>query len=111
MRKLNVQQLVTADGFVSDPGGSLEFFDAVSDYTEVDQANLAVLEHVDLILLGRRTYEMFVAFWPTAGSEVVAHAVNATPKVVFSTTTSEAHGVGGHRRAWSEAIPPPLSPI
>jgi len=90
MRKLIVQQLATADGFVADPDGDLGFFDTVSDYSEVDQANLAVLEHVDHILLGRRTYEMFVAFWPAAESEVVAHAVNTIPKVVFSKTISEA---------------------
>ena len=90
MRKLIVQQLVTAAGFVAGPDGGLDFFDAVSDYAEVDEDNLAVLGNVDRILLGRRTYEMFVAFWPGAESEAVADAVNTIPKLVFSRTLSSA---------------------
>lgn len=41
---------------------------------------------MDEVLLGRRTYELFVAYWPTAEHEAVAHAVNTLPKTVFSTT-------------------------
>lgn len=86
MRKLIVQELVTVDGFLSGPEGELDFMEAVSDYTEVDQYNLAVLSEVDEVLLGRRTYEMFAAYWPTAEQETVAPVVNTMPKTVFSST-------------------------
>lgn len=86
VRRLIVQQLMTADGFVAGTNGELDFFDAVSDYTEVDAENLRILENVDAILLGRNTYRLFVEYWPNAESEVVASAVNTIPKVVFSRT-------------------------
>lgn len=102
MRKVIIQQLVTADGFVADPDGGLEFFDTVSDYAEVDRENLSVLEHVDRILLGRRTYELFVDYWPEAETEKVAHAVNSIP-TVFSGTLSAAPNPPGCRR-WSRGL-------
>jgi hypothetical protein len=35
-RRVIVQELVSVDGFVAGPSGELEFFEAVSDYSEVD---------------------------------------------------------------------------
>ena len=86
MRKLIVQQLMTVDGFLSGPGDELDFMESVPDFSELDRHNLAVLEEVDEVFLGRRTYELFAAYWPTADHEVVAHAVNTLPKTVFSPT-------------------------
>ncbi|MDQ3989783.1 MAG: dihydrofolate reductase family protein [Actinomycetota bacterium] len=85
-----VQELTSVDGFVAGPSGGLEFFDAVSDYSEVDQDNLSLLGNVDTILLGRETYWMFVEYWPTAEGEPVAEAVNTIPKIVFSSRLDSA---------------------
>lgn len=63
-RRVIIQELVSVDGFVADALGRLEFFETVSDYSEVDQENLAVLADVDTIVLGRATYQMFVEYWP-----------------------------------------------
>lgn len=47
----------------------------------------AAAKKSDAILLGRRTYEEFAAFWPSQGSEVpMADYLNKTPKHVVSTT-------------------------
>jgi dihydrofolate reductase len=89
-RRIIVQELVSVDGFVAGPSGELEFFEAVSDYGEVDRDNLSILSEVDTILLGRETYRLFVDYWPTAEGELVADLVNSTPKVVFSSTLDHA---------------------
>jgi dihydrofolate reductase len=47
---------------------------------------------VDTILLGRKTYELFVDYWPTASTdeEIVAERLNELPKLVFSNSLGEA---------------------
>lgn len=89
MRKLVVQELVTVDGFVAGPGGELDFFESVTDYSEVDRDAVRHLETVDTVLLGAATYRMFVEYWPTA-DEPVANVVNSLPKLVFSATLDKA---------------------
>ena len=89
-RRVIVQELVSVDGFVAGPSGELEFFGAVSDYSEVDRDNLSILDQVDTILLGSKTYRMFVEYWPTAEDELMADVVNSTPKIVFSSALDNA---------------------
>jgi dihydrofolate reductase len=89
-RRVIVQELVSVDGFVAGPSGELDFFEAVSDYSEVDQDNLSILDQVDTILLGSKTYRMFVEYWPTAEDELMADVVNSTPKIMFSSTLERA---------------------
>lgn len=59
-------------------------------YSDADQ--LKFLDTVDTILLGRKTYELFVDFWPdaTTDKEVIADRLNETKKIVFSNTLSKA---------------------
>ncbi|WP_020670811.1 dihydrofolate reductase family protein [Amycolatopsis nigrescens] len=90
MRKVILQEIVSVDGFAAGPQGELGFFDAVDDYSEVDQDNLRILAEVDTIVLGAETYRLFVEYWPTADDEPVAKSVNAIPKLVFSSTMDSA---------------------
>lgn len=90
MRKVIVQELISADGFVADTSGGLDFFGAVDDYEEVDQDNIAMLESVDTILLGAVTYRMFVSYWPTAERERMSESVNTVRKLVFSSSLDSA---------------------
>jgi dihydrofolate reductase len=90
MRRVIVQELVSLDGFAAGPDDELDFLETVTDYSEVDADNLGMLEDVDTILLGARTYRLFVDYWPTAEGEPVAESVNTIPKVVFSATLDRA---------------------
>ena len=92
MRRLILQEWMSLDGYAVDERGTLDFFPAseVDQFSDRDQ--LEFLESVDTILLGRRTYELFVDFWPTATTdkEIIADRLNELPKLVFTNTLTEA---------------------
>jgi len=94
MRKLILEEWVSLDGYVADKNGQLDFFTNLTPeqnkYSDSDQ--LKFLETIDAILLGRKTYELFVDFWPSATTdkEVIADKLNETKKIVFSNTLTYA---------------------
>lgn len=92
MRRLILQEWISLDGFAVDGEGSLDFFPPSEADRSSDEDQLAFLDSVDTILLGRRTYELFVDYWPTAttDTELIADRLNSLPKLVFSNTLNEA---------------------
>jgi dihydrofolate reductase len=102
MRKIVANEFMSLDGVVQAPGGADEdtsggfqhggwhlrhdYFDEVSQKWVLD----SIME-AGGFLLGRRTYEIFAAYWPNAPEEeqVIAEPLNAKPKYVASTTLSE----------------------
>lgn len=106
MRRILMYNRVSADGYFTSPEGKLDW--VVPD-PELDRsaAESIAEDGVDALLFGRRTYEMFAAFWPHAlddsktspdphnpgrrGPEMKAMAVmlNETPKIVFSRTLKD----------------------
>jgi len=94
MRKLILEEWVSLDGYVTDKNGQLDFFTNLTPeqnkYSDSDQ--LKFLETIDTILLGRKTYELFVDFWPgaTTDKEAIADKLNETKKIVFSNTITNA---------------------
>lgn len=94
MRKLILEEWVSLDGYVTDKNNQLDFFTNLTPdqnkHSDIDQ--LKFLETIDTILLGRKTYELFVDFWPTATTdkEVIADKLNAIKKIVFSNTITKA---------------------
>ena len=94
MRKLILEEWMSLDGYVTDKDGRLDFFTNLTpeQNTYSDNDQLKFLETIDTILLGRKTYELFVDFWPgaTTDTEVIADRLNATEKIVFSNTITKA---------------------
>ncbi len=94
MRKLILEEWMSLDGYIEDKNRQLDFFTnitpAQNTYSDNDQ--LQFLEEIDTILLGRKTYELFVDFWPmaTTDQEVIADKLNSTRKIVFSNTLTRA---------------------
>jgi len=94
MRKVIVQEWVALDGLAAGPQGNVDF---VSGSTRGDRTfgddQLAFLDSIDTILLGRVTYQMFAGYWPgvTEGEEKpFADKLNGTPKLVFTQTLRHA---------------------
>jgi dihydrofolate reductase len=94
LRKLVLQEFISLDGLAAGPNDSVDFIPAS---TQGDAAfgreQVALMDTVDTLMLGRRTYEMFAGFWPnvTAGPEKeFADRWNALQKVVFSKSLQRA---------------------
>lgn len=92
MGRIIVEQIVSVDGLAAEPDGGIGFFQNAVWINEVDREQLRLLETVRAIVLGRRTYEMFAAYWPDRdpADEAVAAPINSTPKYVVSNTLETA---------------------
>lgn len=94
MRKLILEEWISLDGYATDKNGGLDFFTQLTPEQNIysDQDQLRFLQTVDVILLGRKTYELFVEFWPTATTdqEAIADKLNETRKIVFSNSLKRA---------------------
>ena len=100
MRKVIVNEFVSLDGVAQAPGaadedtsGGFEHGGWHMRYLD-DLANERIVEGIVSaggFLLGRRTYEIFAAYWPNAPEEeqVVAEPLNTKPKYVASTTLAD----------------------
>ncbi|MGQ5260875.1 dihydrofolate reductase family protein [Micromonospora sp. ZYX-F-536] len=100
MRKLIADEFMTLDGVVQAPGHDGEDSDGGfqhggwhmrhMDEMSTNWVNKTTLETAGF-LFGRRTYEIFASFWPTAPDELatLADVLNNRPKYVASTTLNE----------------------
>ena len=90
MRKVVLQEFVSIDGFVAGPNGSVDFIPASAQRDpSLGREQVALMDTIDMLLLGRVTYGMVAGFWPnvTEGPEnEFADHFNAVPKLVFSKT-------------------------
>jgi len=83
MRRIVAGLFMSLDGVVESPEQwQLPYFN-----DEMGQAIGAMMAESDTLLLGRRTYQDFAAFWPNQPSGApFADYMNTTPKLVVSTT-------------------------
>ncbi|HEY3095980.1 MAG TPA: dihydrofolate reductase family protein [Acidimicrobiia bacterium] len=95
--KLIVGAFLSLDGVMQGPGGPDEDRESGFDlggwvvpYAEEDMGQFMVesIASTDALLLGRKTYEIFAAYWPkvTDGNDPIATKLNSMPKYVASRT-------------------------
>jgi dihydrofolate reductase len=99
MGKLIVTEFVTLDGVAQAPGGPDEDRDGGFGHggwqapfldQEAGDVVLEQARNMDALLLGRRTYEIFARYWPTAPEEnPFTGLLNRVPKYVASRTLSD----------------------
>jgi dihydrofolate reductase len=105
MGRLVVTEFVTLDGVAQAPGQPDEDREGgfvhggwqapLLDH-ETGEAMFEQARTMDALLLGRRTYEIFAAYWPTAPDEVpFTGLLNAVPKYVASRTLTGPLGWEG----------------
>jgi dihydrofolate reductase len=98
--KLTATMMLSLDGVYQGPGGPEEdrsggfdrggwvapFFDE-----EGGRFVTSVFERADALLLGRKTWQIFEAYWPHHDdeSDPVSHGINVLPKYVPSTTLKD----------------------
>lgn len=85
MKKLIFQMSVSLDGYVEGPNHEIDWH-LVDE--EFNAYAVEVLQATDVLIMGRRTYELMAGYWPTAADNdpVVKEKMNNTPKLVFSRT-------------------------
>jgi dihydrofolate reductase len=99
MRRVIVDEFLSLDGVAQAPGGADE--DTSGGFAhggwqmqypgdELGRQSVVVnIVEAGGFLLGRRTYEIFAAYWPNEGPQEIAEQLNAKPKYVVSTTLAE----------------------
>jgi len=100
MRKLIVPAFLTLDGVIQAPGGPDE--DLASGFTYggwsvplwddfLDQVTLEKMSQPYELVLGRKTYEVFAAYWPQQNTETnpIAASFNTMKKYVASRTLQQ----------------------
>lgn len=89
MRKVVAYELLSLDGVAEHPD------DFVTDFDEVMRENLGrVIATQDTVLLGRRTFNDWAAFWPSSDIEPFASFINGVQKVVVTSTPPAQNWAG-----------------
>jgi dihydrofolate reductase len=105
MGQLVVTEFVTLDGVAQAPGGPDEDTEGGFGFggwqapildEEAGQTMFEEAKGMDALLLGRRTYEIFAGFWPTAPAEIpYTEVLNRVPKLVASRSLTDPLGWAG----------------
>jgi dihydrofolate reductase len=80
---------MTLDGYVGGPAGEIDWILRTIDAESTSWIE-ETLWQAGAHLMGRRTYDDMVSYWPTS-TEPLAAPINAIPKVVFSRSGSSAY--------------------
>ncbi len=112
MRTLTASSWITADGFIADPSGSIDW---VMGDEELAAYETALIEEADTVMLGRVTYQQLASYWPQVPGNsnaapwerAYAEKINALGKIVASSSIQETPWSG--TRIMREVTPEALA--
>jgi dihydrofolate reductase len=90
MRRLIIQEWVSLDGYASDRDDRLDFFAPTVRDIYKDEYYANVLDGIDCILFGKKTYDQFSLLWPGRKGDFIAEKVNTSERYVFSNSLTTA---------------------
>ena len=103
MRKIVLFNLMTLDGYFEGLHADISWHNVDQEFNDFA---IAQLKTADMLLFGRKTYELMAAYWPTAegikDNPVIADLMNQIDKIVFSKSLEKAHW--DHARVISEGL-------
>jgi dihydrofolate reductase len=83
--------MITLDGFYEGPNGEIDWHNVDEEFSEY---SLDLLNNIDIVLLGRKTYQLMADYWQsgmaTTSQPLVANQMNSLPKVVCSNSLDKA---------------------
>lgn len=92
MRLISAFEFITLDGYLNGPGGDISWH---VHGKEENQYALNRIKSGNILLFGRKTYEMMAAYWPTPLARqhdpILADHINQADKLVFSRTLKKAN--------------------
>jgi dihydrofolate reductase len=84
MKKVIFQMSLSIDGYFEGPNREIDWNILDEDF---DAYAVETLRATDVLIMGRKNYELMAGYWPTASSDdPITEYVNARPKLVFSRT-------------------------
>lgn len=96
-RRLYIANMISADGYFEGQGQDLSWHNVDAEYTDY---SIDMLESVDRLLFGRKTWEMMAAYWSTEQAQKndpqVAGLMNSLPKYLCSRTLKKAEWQNSH---------------
>ena len=101
MRKIIVTEFITLDGVIEAPGGDETphphgGWQFKYDSPEAGKYKVDELASVDALLLGKNTYDVFAAFWPSQTDDAFGNPINRLPKYVVSRNLKKAEWNNSH---------------
>lgn len=84
MKKVIFQMSISIDGYVEGPGREIDWHIVDGEFNAYA---VETLRETEVLIMGRRTYELMAGYWPTApDDDPVKEEMNGRPKLVFSRT-------------------------
>jgi dihydrofolate reductase len=91
MRRVIFQMMLSLDGYYEGPNRQIDWHTVDEEFNDIA---INFLNHVDILLFGRATYELMASYWPTAAATtddpIVAEKMNTLSKIVVSQTMRKA---------------------
>jgi len=87
MRKVIIFIMTSLDGYFEGLNGDLSWHNVDAEFNKFAAEQL---DAADVLLFGRKTYELMAGYWPSdqavTDDPIIAGKMNSMPKIVFSTT-------------------------